>query len=158
MNYFGVFQGVPLRFTFEQAISQSAVFESRDHVVLKHYGSIWWCFGGPEGLLMERVTGIRWYAALRSGFPILSWLPRYNLTWLKMDLIAGLTVGLTAVPQALAYAEVAGLPVQVRTFTLLLRPRPRKVFLTRWSCFVCFPVRLVFCVYGWFHLLCVWHI
>ncbi|KTG05371.1 hypothetical protein cypCar_00010580 [Cyprinus carpio] len=61
---------------------------------------------------MERVTGIRWYAALRSCFPILSWLPRYNLTWLKMDLIAGLTVGLTAVPQALAYAEVAGLPVQ----------------------------------------------
>ena len=31
-----------------------------------------------------------------------------------MDLIAGLTVGLTTVPQALAYAEVAGLPVQVR--------------------------------------------
>jgi len=30
-----------------------------------------------------------------------------------MDVIAGLTVGLTTVPQALAYAEVAGLPVQV---------------------------------------------
>lgn len=33
-----------------------------------------------------------------------------------MDLLAGLTVGLTAVPQALAYAEVAGLPVQVNDF------------------------------------------
>lgn len=31
-----------------------------------------------------------------------------------MDLLAGLTVGLTTVPQALAYAEVAGLPVQVK--------------------------------------------
>ncbi|XP_059399930.1 sodium-independent sulfate anion transporter isoform X2 [Carassius carassius] len=69
---------------------------------------------------MERVTGIRWYAALRSGFPILTWLPRYNLTWLKMDLIAGLTVGLTAVPQALAYAEVAGLPVQYGLYSAFM--------------------------------------
>lgn len=50
---------------------------------------------------------------LTSLFPILTWLPRYQLRWLKMDLLAGLTVGLTTVPQALAYAEVAGLPVQV---------------------------------------------
>uniref|UniRef100_A0A8C2CUC9 Sodium-independent sulfate anion transporter n=1 Tax=Cyprinus carpio TaxID=7962 RepID=A0A8C2CUC9_CYPCA len=69
---------------------------------------------------MERVMGIRWYAALRSCFPILSWLPRYNLTWLKMDLIAGLTVGLTAVPQALAYAEVAGLPVQYGLYSAFM--------------------------------------
>lgn len=45
--------------------------------------------------------------------PILSWLPRYNVRWLQMDLLAGITVGLTTVPQALAYAEVAGLPVEV---------------------------------------------
>lgn len=45
--------------------------------------------------------------------PILSWLPRYNIRWLQMDLLAGITVGLTTVPQALAYAEVAGLPVEV---------------------------------------------
>ncbi|RXN30494.1 sodium-independent sulfate anion transporter [Labeo rohita] len=69
---------------------------------------------------MERVTGVRWYAALRSCFPILTWLPRYNLTWLKMDLIAGLTVGLTAVPQALAYAEVAGLPVQYGLYSAFM--------------------------------------
>lgn len=36
-----------------------------------------------------------------------------------MDLLAGLTVGLTTVPQALAYAEVAGLPVQVNDFSFL---------------------------------------
>lgn len=44
---------------------------------------------------------------------MLRWLPRYSLAWLQLDLMAGLTVGLTAVPQALAYAEVAGLPLQV---------------------------------------------
>ncbi|XP_051491112.1 sodium-independent sulfate anion transporter isoform X5 [Apus apus] len=49
--------------------------------------------------------GWRWLPALR-------WLPRYSLAWLQLDLMAGLTVGLTVVPQALAYAEVAGLPLQ----------------------------------------------
>uniref|UniRef100_A0A8C2HK57 Solute carrier family 26 member 11 n=1 Tax=Cyprinus carpio TaxID=7962 RepID=A0A8C2HK57_CYPCA len=53
-------------------------------------------------------------------FPILTWLPRYNLTWLKMDLIAGLTVGLTTVPQALVYAEVAGLPVQYGLYSAFM--------------------------------------
>ncbi|XP_064378934.1 sodium-independent sulfate anion transporter isoform X2 [Dromaius novaehollandiae] len=52
------------------------------------------------------------YRAVQKRLPILSWLPRYSLAWLQLDLIAGATVGLTVVPQALAYAEVAGLPVQ----------------------------------------------
>ncbi|XP_042658266.1 sodium-independent sulfate anion transporter isoform X2 [Tyto alba] len=49
---------------------------------------------------------------VRRRLPVLRWLPRYSLAWLQLDLIAGLTVGLTVVPQALAYAEVAGLPLQ----------------------------------------------
>lgn len=53
------------------------------------------------------------YSTLKAWLPILNWLPKYNLKWLQMDLLAGLTVGLTAVPQVLAYAEIAGLPVQV---------------------------------------------
>lgn len=52
-------------------------------------------------------------STLKAWLPILSWLPRYKLKWLQMDVLAGLTVGMTTVPQALAYAEVAGLPVQV---------------------------------------------
>ncbi|XP_078230987.1 sodium-independent sulfate anion transporter isoform X5 [Callithrix jacchus] len=51
-------------------------------------------------------------AALQRKLPILAWLPNYSLQWLKMDFIAGLSVGLTVIPQALAYAEVAGLPPQ----------------------------------------------
>ncbi|NXP37416.1 S2611 protein, partial [Leiothrix lutea] len=48
----------------------------------------------------------------RPALPILRWLPRYSRAWLPLDLLAGLAVGLTAVPQALAYAELAGLPLQ----------------------------------------------
>lgn len=54
------------------------------------------------------------YQTAQKKLPVLRWLPKYSLQWLQLDLIAGLTVGLTVVPQALAYAEVAGLPVQVR--------------------------------------------
>ncbi|NXS52990.1 S2611 protein, partial [Brachypteracias leptosomus] len=64
---------------------------------------------GPGG----RRCGQSWRCpGLRARLPVLRWLPRYSLAWLQLDLVAGLTVGLTVVPQALAYAEVAGLPLQ----------------------------------------------
>ncbi|XP_036325364.1 sodium-independent sulfate anion transporter-like [Rhagoletis pomonella] len=44
--------------------------------------------------------------------PILKWLPRYTRSDAVGDLIAGITVGLTVIPQGLAYAGVAGLPTQ----------------------------------------------
>lgn len=60
-----------------------------------------------------RQPGQRWWQrAVRRRLPVLGWLPRYSLSCLRLDLTAGVTVGLTVVPQALAYAEVAGLPVQ----------------------------------------------
>ncbi|XP_076646092.1 sodium-independent sulfate anion transporter isoform X5 [Halictus rubicundus] len=44
--------------------------------------------------------------------PILAWLPVYNWSKLLQDTLAGVTVGLTAIPQGIAYAIVAGLPPQ----------------------------------------------
>lgn len=45
--------------------------------------------------------------------PILAWLPKYRKEYIASDLVAGVTVGLTVIPQAIAYANVAGLPLQV---------------------------------------------
>ncbi len=45
--------------------------------------------------------------------PILSWAPHYERTDLRSDLAAGLTVGAMLVPQAMAYALLAGLPPEV---------------------------------------------
>lgn len=42
--------------------------------------------------------------------PIFKWLPKYRANYLFYDFIAGTTVGLTAIPQGIAYAIVAGLP------------------------------------------------
>ncbi|XP_063825040.1 sodium-independent sulfate anion transporter-like [Ostrinia nubilalis] len=44
--------------------------------------------------------------------PIASWLPLYNSEKGVADFIAGVTVGLTVIPQALAYATLAGLDPQ----------------------------------------------
>ncbi|XP_063574397.1 sodium-independent sulfate anion transporter isoform X13 [Pongo abelii] len=59
-------------------------------------------------------------AAVQRRLPILAWLPSYSLQWLKMDFVAGLSVGLTAIPQSLAYAEVAGLPPQYGLYTAFM--------------------------------------
>ncbi|EDV91409.1 sodium-independent sulfate anion transporter [Drosophila grimshawi] len=47
---------------------------------------------------------------LKKRLPILSWLPKYNRSDAIGDIIAGFTVGLTVIPQGLAYSGVVGLP------------------------------------------------
>ena len=41
-----------------------------------------------------------------------TWLRSYDRAWLPFDVMAGLTVWALMVPQALAYAGIAGVPVQ----------------------------------------------
>jgi SulP family sulfate permease len=41
---------------------------------------------------------------------ITTWLPNYSKSYLKDDIIAGLTVGIMLIPQGMAYAMIAGLP------------------------------------------------
>jgi hypothetical protein len=50
--------------------------------------------------------------------PILAWLPEYERSWLTFDAIAGLTLWGLLVPEAMAYAGVAGLPPQAGLYTL----------------------------------------
>ena len=51
--------------------------------------------------------------------PILSWLPHYDRSWLTFDIIAGLTLWGLVVPEAMAYAGIAGLPPQAGLYTLV---------------------------------------
>ncbi|KAL3422657.1 sulfate permease [Phlyctema vagabunda] len=44
--------------------------------------------------------------------PIVQWLPNYAPEWLIGDFISGVTVGMILIPQALAFALVAGVPLQ----------------------------------------------
>jgi len=48
------------------------------------------------------------------------WLVSYRGDWLRPDIVAGLTTGAVIIPKAMAYAMMAGLPVQVGLYTALV--------------------------------------
>jgi sulfate permease, SulP family len=48
------------------------------------------------------------------------WLVSYHGGWLQADIVAGLTTGAVIIPKAMAYAMIAGLPVQVGLYTALV--------------------------------------
>src|SRR5580698_10733087 len=52
--------------------------------------------------------------------PIPDWLIGYQKSWLRSDLVAGLTSAAVVIPKAMAYATIAGLPVQVGLYTALV--------------------------------------
>jgi SulP family sulfate permease len=49
--------------------------------------------------------------------PALTWLRTYQKQWLRMDIIAGLIAAAVVIPKAMAFATIAGLPVQVGLYT-----------------------------------------
>jgi sulfate permease, SulP family len=52
--------------------------------------------------------------------PIMDWLFRYPKEWLRLDLVAGLTMAAVVIPKAMAYATIAGLPVKVGLHTAFI--------------------------------------
>jgi sulfate permease, SulP family len=57
---------------------------------------------------------------LRLLFPFLSWARDIGRDTLKADLMAGITVALIAIPQSLAYAQLAGVPAYFGLYATLL--------------------------------------
>src|SRR5579864_3796666 len=49
-----------------------------------------------------------------------NWIVSYKKEWLRSDVIAGLTTAAVVIPKAMAYATIAGLPVQVGLYTAFL--------------------------------------
>src|SRR3954465_4210170 len=45
-------------------------------------------------------------------FPIAGWLPRYDRSWLRADVVAGIAVTALIVPKNLGYAGIAGVPLE----------------------------------------------
>ena len=52
--------------------------------------------------------------------PAASWLARYERPWLRADVVAGLTTAAVVIPKAMAYATIAGLPVEIGLYTALV--------------------------------------
>ncbi|XP_033214570.1 sodium-independent sulfate anion transporter [Belonocnema kinseyi] len=57
---------------------------------------------------------------VKKRIPIVSWLPKYDSDKFFNDAIAGITVGLTVMPQGLAYATLAGLEPQYGLYSAFI--------------------------------------
>lgn len=53
-------------------------------------------------------------------FPPAQWLRRYPRSWLRHDVVAGITLAAYAIPVSLAYATLAGLPPQYGIYCYLV--------------------------------------
>ncbi|HET7595635.1 MAG TPA: sulfate permease [Burkholderiales bacterium] len=60
-----------------------------------------------------------WLAKL---FPFLAWRTQISRATLRADLVAGVTVALLAIPQSLAYAQLAGVPAYYGLYAALIPP------------------------------------
>ena len=71
--------------------------------------------------IKERIKNLKFQFLARRYFksllPIAEWLPRYNLEYFIGDLIAGITVGLVIIPQALSYAKLANVSPEYGLYT-----------------------------------------
>jgi len=54
---------------------------------------------------------------VKLSLPLLEWIGSYRKEWLGADVVAGLTTSAVVIPKAMAYATVAGLPIQVGLYT-----------------------------------------
>src|SRR5262245_14569380 len=52
--------------------------------------------------------------------PAPDWLRAYQKDWIRLDVVAGLTAAAVVIPKAMAYATIAGLPVQVGLYTAFI--------------------------------------
>jgi len=57
---------------------------------------------------------------LRTNVPAANLFSAYQKEWLRPDLLAGATTAAVVIPKAMAYATIAGLPVQVGLYTAFL--------------------------------------
>src|SRR4029077_7887293 len=48
--------------------------------------------------------------SLKTFFPISEWLPKYKRSFIRWDLVAGVTLASFVLPESMAYATLAGVP------------------------------------------------
>jgi high affinity sulfate transporter 1 len=59
---------------------------------------------------------------LKRFVPMTTWLPNYDRSWLRPDILAGITLAAFTIPEAMAYAGLAGLPPQSGLYAGIAAP------------------------------------
>ena len=80
--------------------------------------------------MSEKPSQSRYMTSIKSYLPILKWLPKYDRSWLRWDLIAALTVWAMFVPEGMAYATLAGVPPEAGLYAAPLAALAYAIFAT----------------------------
>lgn len=73
----------------------------------------------PKKIILRKGTG-NWKSVIKQRIFILSWIQSYDKDAAIGDAIAGITLGLTMIPQAISYAALAGLPSQYGLYSAFI--------------------------------------
>ncbi|HEX4569060.1 MAG TPA: SulP family inorganic anion transporter [Dongiaceae bacterium] len=71
---------------------------------------------------------LHWRMALERFVPLWEQLRGYQLRWLRFDIVAGLSVAAVALPTAVAYPAIMGLPPQIGLYAAILPPVGYAIF------------------------------
>ncbi|THG09199.1 hypothetical protein TEA_029793 [Camellia sinensis var. sinensis] len=66
--------------------------------------------------------------AIQYFVPIFDWLPKYNLSLFKYDLLAGITIASLAIPQGISYAKLANIPPIIGLYSSFVPPLVYAIF------------------------------
>ena len=77
-------------------------------------------FGGRFQTGAERKGDSRVQSVFAELVPFVAWMRNYRGRHMRADLVAGLTVAVVAVPQSMAYALIAGVPVQYGLYASII--------------------------------------
>ncbi|MEJ2059186.1 MAG: SulP family inorganic anion transporter [Gammaproteobacteria bacterium] len=69
---------------------------------------------------------------LKTIFPFLEWLPGVNRATAKSDLVAGLTGAIVVLPQGVAFAAIAGMPLEYGLYTAMVPALVAAFFGSSW--------------------------
>lgn len=78
-------------------------------ITAETYREKWPDISGSLSKKLKRLCSVK---GLYRKVPIAEWLPKYKKSFFLQDVVAGLTVALTVIPQGIADAALAGLPPQ----------------------------------------------
>ncbi|XP_011192448.1 sodium-independent sulfate anion transporter [Zeugodacus cucurbitae] len=78
------------------------------------------CCSATGDWLKDTASNVFRKKNLYKRLPILEWLPKYDRNDVVGDLVAGITVGLTVIPQGLAFAGITGLELQYGLYSCFM--------------------------------------
>ena len=76
----------------------------------------------------RKIRGLCTVKMLKRRLPLLRWIPDCTVPSVLWDFMAGFTVALTSIPQSIAFAAVAGLPLEIGLYTAFAGPVVYSIF------------------------------